>query len=306
MARYGNHAGFTITSSKIQLVEINYRNSQFYLQNIDEVFFDDHLKLAEDKDTKIIAILQSAFNEILIRNRINSKSVSFTLPAEIFYSVQLQYDNTLLYNDLLEEIKWELSIIYPFLSVKELVIQQIEIEKNAIIDRNTILISAVKRRYLQWLKLFSDENDLKIKFIDNSHFASERALTYSCNLKGIVLSLYLSSNYISFIFSLDGKPFLFKITPFASAGEITNIILKETSPTESVNLNRSMIDSVYITGEDISKSFVDTLSTNTGIDLKLFNPFEKINPDPKLFENSFFSRKFNSFSPAAGIAYRIA
>lgn len=307
MTGYGNHAGFNITSSKIQLVEINYKKTQFVLQNVDEVYFDERLNLTEDKETKIISVIQAAFNEILIRNKINSKAASFALPPEVFYTVQLPFDNTLLYQDLFEEIKWQFSILYPYVFINDLVIQHFEIKKNRIIDRDNILVSALKRKYLHWLKSFCEENNLKIKFIDNSHFASERALTASQNLKErITLSLYISSSSLSFIFSLNAKPFLFKVISFDSAGEIPQLILKETSPTEFINLNRSMIDSFYVTGEDVSNSFVNSLNANTGLNFNLFNPFENINPDPGLFENIHFSRKSSSFSPAAGIAFRIS
>jgi Tfp pilus assembly PilM family ATPase len=98
---YGNHAGFNITSSKIQLVEINYKESGYILQNIDEVYFDERLKLSEDKETKVLSVLQAAFNEILLRNQLKSKTASFTLPPEIFYNIQIPYDNTLLSQDLM-------------------------------------------------------------------------------------------------------------------------------------------------------------------------------------------------------------
>ena len=157
------------------------------------------------------------------------------------------------------------------------------------------------------IKYFCDENNLNLKFVDNSHFASERALSSIFNLKDSVrLSLYISSNCLSLIFSLEGKPVLFKTVTYNSATEIPEIILKETSPSETVNINRSLIDSAYISGEDISASFVSTLGANTGIEFTLFNPFENINPDPRLLENNNFSQKFNAFSPAAGIAYRLA
>lgn len=306
MTGYGNHAGFSITSSKIQLVEIVHKNSGFILQNVDEVFFDERLKITEDKETKAISVLQSAFNELLIRNRVISKEASFTLPSEVFYTVQLPYDNTLLSNDLMEEIKWELSLLYPYLFINDLAIRYIEIEKNSLVNFNTILISALKRKYLHWLKYFCNENKLKLKFIDNSHFASDRALTSLNDNKGIILSIYLSNKILSFIFYIDEKPTLFKNIPFTSANEIPRIILSEISSSESMILDKSMIDSFYISGEDISNSYVNTLNTSTGIDFKIFNPFEKVDPDPKLFENANFSRKFNSFSPAAGIAFRIA
>lgn len=302
-----NHTGFTLTSAKVQLVEVNFKNEKFILQNIDEAYFDEHLNLAEDKETKITSLLQTAFNELLIRNTLAANSVSFTLPVEMFYTVQIPYDNTLLYQDLLEEISWELSILFPFVNPKELVIQHIEIEKNKIINRDTILVSALKRKYLQMIKYFCDENDLTLRYVDNSHFASERALSSVYNLKdAVTFSLFVSSNSLSLIFSLDGKPVLFKTIAFNSATEISDIILKETSPGETVNINRSLIDSAFIAGEDISDSFVTSLNSNTGIEFKRFNPFENINPDPKLLGNINFSQKFNTFSPAAGIAYRLA
>ncbi len=302
-----NHTGFTLTSAKVQLVEVSFKNEKFILQNIDEAYFDEHLNLTEDKETKITSVLQAAFNELLIRNSLSTGSASFTLPIEMFYTVQIPYDNTLLYQDLLEEIRWELSILFPFVNPKELVIQHIEIEKNKIVDRNTILVSALRRKYLQMIKYFCDENNLSLKFVDNSHFASERALSSVFNLKDTVtLSLFVSSNCLSLIFSLEGKPILFKTITYNSATEIPEIILKETSPSETVNINRSLIDSAYISGEDISDSFVSSLNSNTGIEFTRFNPFENINPDPKLLENNNFSQKYNAFSPAAGIAYRLA
>lgn len=309
MRAVGNedHTGFTLTSSKIQFVEVGFKNEKFILQNIDEVYFDERLNLTEDKETKITSVLQTAFNELLIKNRTSASTASFTLPVEMFYTVQIPYDNTLLYQDLLEEIRWELSVLYPFVNPKELVIQHIEIEKNKIVDRNTILVSALRRKYLQMIKYFCDENNLSLKFVDNSHFASERALSSVYNLKDTVsLSLYVSNSSLSLIFSLEGKPVWFKTVAYHSASEIPEIILKETSPGETVNINRSLIDSAYISGEDISDSFVNTLSANTGIEFSRFNPFENINPDPKLLDNNFYSQKFNTFSPAAGIAYRLA
>jgi Tfp pilus assembly PilM family ATPase len=301
-----NHTGFTLTSAKVQLVEVNLKNEKFILQNVDEAYFDERLNLTEDKETKITSILQTAFNELLIRNRLSAGSISFTLPVEMFYTVQIPYDNTLLYQDLLEEIRWELSILFPFVDSKEVVIQHIEIEKNKIVNRDTILVSALRRKYLQMIKHFCDENNLALRYVDNSHFASERALSSVYNLKDTVtVSLFVGSNHLSLIFSLEGKPVLFKTTTYNSATEIPDIILKETSPSETVNINRSLIDSAYISGEDISDSFVNSLNSNTGIEFKRFNPFENISPDPRLLENNNFSQKFNTFSPAAGIAYRL-
>jgi|SRR5690554_1700237 len=307
LAAYENHAGFNITSSKIQLVEINYKNSGFLLQNIDEVYFDERLKLTEDKETKIISVLQAAFNELLLKSKLNSKAASFTLPPELFLNLQVPYDNTLLQQDLYEDIKWQLSVLYPYIFINDLVIQSIEIKSNRFIKFDSLLVSAIRRKYLHWLKYFCEGNNLKIKFIDNSHFASERALTSAHNLRnGNTLSVYISSRYISFIFSSEDKPFLFKSIPYNSAAELPTIILKETTPTDSININRSLFNNYFISGEDITQSFVNSLNSAIEINFKLFNPFEMIEPDPVLFENILYSKKASAFSPAAGIAFRIS
>ncbi len=53
--------------------------------------------------------------------------------------MQMPYDTTLLYQDLLDEFKWELSVIYPFISTKNLVLQHFEIEKGHFNETNSAL-----------------------------------------------------------------------------------------------------------------------------------------------------------------------
>ena len=222
--------------------------------------------------------------------------------------MQVPYDNTLLHQDLVEEFRWELSVLYPFAPAKDFVIQYIEVDKNNINDLNTAIVIAVPRKFLQLIYDFCETNKLKLKFIDNSHFASERALAVSNPLagKGLNLSIYLCNKYLSIIYSLNGKPVYFKIIPLTDAGEIPSILLNETSPHDNFSMNRNMIDTAFITGEDVSLPLVESLRDALEIDLVHFNPFDKIKPEQKLFSNKCYSERFNSFAPAAGIAYRLA
>ena len=96
MTGFENHVGITITNSKIQLVEIIFNNNRFYLNNVDEAYFNEPVNFDDDKETKISSRIQGAFNEILIKKPLESKSVSFALPFELFNSLQVPYDNTLL------------------------------------------------------------------------------------------------------------------------------------------------------------------------------------------------------------------
>ncbi len=320
MAGFENHIGFTISGSKLQLVEIIYKDRQFILDKVDEAYFNEPINMETDKETKIDSLLQGAFNEILIKKPLKSSFASFALPFELFHVMQVPYDNTLLHQDLVDEFKWEFSVLYPYVSTKDLVVQYIEVEKNNLITRNTMIAIAIQRKYLQMIHNFCKANNLKLKFIDNIHTASERALaaSYPSAAKGLIMSIYITNKFLSLMYSLDGKPVYFKVIPLNDAGEIPSLLLNETALREPYpveegmsidyfpGINRNSIDNAFISGEEISESMIQTLSTTLGIDLTYFNPFERIKPDTELYTNKFYLEKNNSFSPAAGIAYRLA
>lgn len=308
MTGYENHAGFTISGSKLQVVEINNYEDQFYLENVDEAYFNETLNFEKDKETKISALLQGAFNEIILRKPLRSDSISFTLPFELFYTAQVPYDNTLLHQDLIEEFRWELSVLYPFASTKNMVIQYIEIEKNEIIPHNSALVIGLQRKYLQVLNNFCGQNNLKLKFVDNVHFAAEKALEINspASVNGLVMSVYIFNKYLSIIFSFNGKPVYFDTVPLNDASEIPGHITRALTPKENFNIKKEKLTASFISGDGLSNTVVQTLSDTLDIDFIQFNPFEKLKPQPKLLDNKFYSEQFASFAPAAGIAYRVA
>ena len=308
MTGFENHIGFNISSSKLQVVEVNYASDQFKLVNVDETYFNDQIDFENDKETKISALLQGAFNELLIKKNFNSSSASFTLPFELFHTMQMPYDTTLLYQDLLDEFKWELSVIYPFISTKNLVLQYFEVDKGPFNDTSSALVFAVQRRFLQMLDAFCKKNNLKLKFVDNLHIAAERSLSVSNSIvyKGLTLSVYFNNKFLSLFYAFNGKPLYFKVIPLNDAGEITNHLVKETSKSSILNVQRAQIEAAFISGDEITGAVIQTLKKVLGLDFVLFNPFDKIRPLPELYESKLYLEKYNSFSSAAGIAFRVA
>lgn len=308
MSSYENHAGITITSSKMQLVEVVHNNDQFLLNNIDEVFFNESINFDLDKETKILSLLQAAYNELIIKKSLKSSLVSFSLPLSLFNIMQIPYDNTLLNQDLMEEFRWEFSVLFPYLKVKDLVIQYIEVEKNPLNDNNTAIVISLNRRFLYLLHTFCEQNKLKLRFVDNVHIASDRALFLNNNLndKGVALSIYFSNNLLSTIISFNGRPVYFKLNQLKDAGEITTVLKEEIENNKIINVNTKMITSAFVTGDELSPSMTEAISRTIGVNLSYFNPFLKIIPDLDLQDNIYFTEKFNSFAPAAGIAFRLS
>jgi Tfp pilus assembly PilM family ATPase len=308
MAGYENHAGFNITSSKLQVVEVNYIDDQFRLVNVDEAKFEQNFDFEHDQDLKLSTLLQGAFQKLNLNKKLNSSTVSFILPFELFYIAQLSYDTSLLYQDLVEEFKWELSLLYPFVSNKDLVLQYYEVEKNQFNTSNTALVFGLQRKYLQILESFCKNNSLKLKFVDHPHISSERALsvTNANSGKALNLSIYLVKDYLSLLFSFNGKPISLKGIPLNDISEITDLLVKEISQSSDLNIVPSQIQSVYISGNDVTPGLILTLKKALGMDFVSFNPFDKIRPITDLYESKLYLENYNTFSAAAGIAFRLS
>jgi hypothetical protein len=222
--------------------------------------------------------------------------------------MHIPYDNSLLHQDLIEEFRWEFSVVYPFIDTKDLVIQYFEIEKNSFYDYNTAITLGAPRRFLRFVYGFCEKNDLALKFVDNSHFASERALSLNnpLMLKGLTLSAYISGKYLSLLYMFRGKPIHCKFINIADASRIAPAIRDEINVHGFLKGNKEILDGAFITGDDLSDVMVRSLNELTEIDFVKFNPFETLSFNPDLSKNRNFSENSNSFSSAAGIAYRLA
>jgi len=302
------HAGLNVSGTKLQVVELLGSPDGVSLDNLNEVVFAEPIDYKSDNETKILAQFQTAFDEFQLRKPFKSRKLSFSLPLEMFYIAQLPFDNTLLHRDIMEEFKWEFSVMYPFLNPEELILQYLEVEKNMIFTKNTALVYAIERKYLKILNKFCVQNDLNFGYIDNAHLASERALALSDSIikQGLKLSVYVTEKLLSIILSLDGKTISQKVHMLGSQNDIQQIIEHELSPTKTKNIMKGLVQAAYITGESATDALAKKLSEKTGMTFVSFNPFDKLTTTPKILESLLYTQNFNSFSSAAGIAYRIA
>ncbi len=308
MAVFENHAGITITNSKLQVVEIVKKNDRFVLENIDEAYFNETLNFNSDKETKISALIQGALNELLIKKTLTAYSLSFTLPFEFLYVMQIPYEQSLLYNDLVEEFRWELSLLYPFIDVNDLIIQFFDIDRNEFSNSSSALVLAAQRKYLKMLNDICKNIDVKLKFVDNIHIAAEKALEVNNSFSGkkLTMSVYFNNKNLSVLFSLNGKLIYYKLIPIYSVREISGHLKKELNFNKMLNINQKSIDAAFICGDEITSQIVDALIEESGIKFIQFNPFGRIVPNQNLFNNNYYTTNFNLFAPSAGIAYRLS
>jgi Tfp pilus assembly PilM family ATPase len=295
--------GFSLTSVKLQLTEISYKQNEFIVSHLDEVYFNQKIDFVIDKETKISSLLQVAFEEINIKNELTSNIVSFSLPQELFITARLPIENSLLNSDLIEEFRWQLSIMYPHLNWNDYVIRYSEADGNYIPSNDAALVFALNRKYIKIIKDFCSKNNLKLKYIDQNHLTSNNILAISgIDKTKKILSFYISDNILSVLVSLNGKPDYYEDIPIKSGQEIRSIIIGKL---DELNKNQLNFSEAYLFGEVISNPIAKALSEATGINFILINPFTQLKVGTNLLTNKYYSESNHFFSSSAGLAARI-
>jgi len=302
---FNNHAGINLTDTKLQVVEINYRDDSFYLETVDQIFHVEHFS-PELPEEAIIDLLQNSMEKLNKRKPILAKNVSFSLPNNFFRIFEIPFDDSLVKKDLIEHFRWELSVLYPDCNSEDFLLQHIEINKSPLIKEKRAIVIAIDRRHVFALNKFCDKNGLQLKFIDNVHLASNAFLYLEKPLidNEISLSIYIDQKFSS-VSAMDGvHPFYFKVL-----NPDSNNIFVELTETikemEEFNLSITDFKRVLLYGQDIAEDFEQRLKNFFGLPLKKVNPFERFKVEESIQKNPFFKMKYNSFTAAAGIAIRI-
>ena len=83
-------AGINITTSRLQFVEVEKETEQLLITNLGQTFISPSINFDNQLENLLPAQIQTAFNELNIKNPINSNFVSFTLPPELFITIIVQ------------------------------------------------------------------------------------------------------------------------------------------------------------------------------------------------------------------------
>ncbi len=302
---FSNHIGINLTETKLQLVEISFKEDSFYLENVDQTIHTENLSATFAED-KLISIVQSSFEKIAKRKPLNSKSISFALPNNYFKIFEVPYDDSLVKKDLHDHFRWEISILFPECDKDNFLIQHIEIDKSSLRHEKKAIIFAVDKNLVTAINKFCRQNSLDLKYIDNAHLASNAFL--DLNKKNdnheISLSIYVDQKFSS-ISALDGiLPFYFKVLD-PVAPNIIDELKTAVNKLNDFNLSQNDFSRVLLYGQDLTDDFENKMKTFFGSSLKVVNPFERLKTEESIIKNPLYRIKFNSFTAAAGIAIRI-
>lgn len=307
MSLYQNQAGLHISKSKLQIVEVLNKNGRFILGNVDEEYFPDVLSFS-DRESKIISILQNAFSELVSRKPLKSSSVSFSLPNSSFKSFDIPFDKSLAKDDLLDHLKWELSVLYPDLKSGDYLIRNIPVTTGDYREGNNIIVFVLEKNILKTLYKFCQRNNLNLKFVDHEHM-SANSIIFMENDKdkeSLFCSIYINDNYFSIMLLHQFKPVFFRNRQFHSPEEFMTVAKNELDNLRSLVGDLSHISASYLHGSVYSENTFEQINLLSDLNFTYSNPFSRIEKGDNLKDSELIRVKYNSFCAAAGVAFRVA
>ena len=295
-----NHAGFSISSQKLQLVEIDFNDGRFLIENIDEEPFPSDID-KNTSSTQFLSVLQTAYEKIIDRKELKTDIVSFALPSFFFKSAKIPFDPNLITKDLERHLKWEFGILFPDVNPDDYVIDKFALEE----DSNELILFGIERKILQTVHKFCIRNNLTLKYVDNSFIASIILLPHLTEAsKKNFVSVFINKNYYVIAFVKNSVPVFYRFVE--SGGENSApAMFERLEKFKNDLLTDNDLPEYYVFGDGLQQDFIDELNKKNGIFFHTVNPFKLLELNQRLKENPLVQQKFYSFTAATGMAMRL-
>jgi Tfp pilus assembly PilM family ATPase len=299
--------GFSLTSSKLQFVEIEKKSDLLQVINLGQTFFSPQLNFEDHNENYILEHLQSAFDELKIRHPISSTIGSFVFPPELFLTIQLPYDSRLNQNEIREEFSWELSQLFPFVKVEDLALKFYELDDSFLQERKEALVVAFNKKYLMLIKNFCLQNTLTAKLVDNSSITANSFIInhFRSDQKSVRINLFNSKNSLTLFINGSSKPAFVKVFP-KEGDNFINSIAKEIKGENLKEYLNTPLQYALVSGEEPEAELLAELRMRTGTMFEKFNPFESLILKFDFHNYKIPVEEFNSFTSAVGIASRFS
>lgn len=303
MKDFTNRAGLCIDEDKVQLVEVYLKDKRLYLENVDEEFFEDSLS-TDMKEAKFIYILQNALNEILLRQPLQSKYISISLPPSFFNVVELPADKNLTKNDLNEYIKWELSKLYPYEKNNEFAFQKVVLNPLNFESYKRVVVYSISKNILKRINKFCSRNNLKLNSVDSSHLASI-GMVKDLIKDGNHIAMFVSKNILNVSIFLEGGLLVEDFINYSSITELLDLLKAKLKELEERKLYNDEIKNLLLFGNSIGKEFKQSLTDNFDFTITEVNPFNSLIISKELQSNKYVEKFYSKFTTATSLALRI-
>lgn len=304
MAIISNQAGINLTVSKLQLIEMSWDENEIVIENADEEcltgFIDNNTT-----ETELITFILEAYNQMIMRQPITAKSVSFTLPTQLFGIVELPVDDLLTKEDIAAHLNWEYSILFPHKNPDDFLLRYFEIGNYNKSNTKKILTAAIEKKILGAVHKFCVASGLTLRLVDNAHFAANLLIKPEPAVQNYV-SLYSDDNFFSLMIFEKGKPKFFKSFDELDLDTIAEKIKKEYAGFYSGQNDNAEMKNIFVAGESFTENATKLFESHFYVPLNKVQPYGTLKSSRHLSKKELIKNRFYSFAAPIGIAARIS
>ncbi len=263
MSMIFNGVGLLITDSKILLARLQKKENSFLIGNFLSANFDAPLNQSTGE-----IIFLSQLEEICEEPLRDAETIRVALPQNLYRIFSFPYEEKLSRADLREQIKWEISRLFPETDVEKFVPTYF-ISENKDYARVNVIVA--EKKFLEIIFKFALRKNIGIEFFEHPAIATLNAFNAINKMPDILI--YASDGFLTGMALDGGKIKLIRSLPFSSDA------VSETIEAMKPFVSNSAINLV-LTGSEISE---EILAGFSGSDYNLvetdFNEFHETEID---------------------------
>ncbi len=301
------HLGIELADGVIRLVEINHSGKGNALSLLDEIATDISFESVELNTYIRESTFADGVTELLSthlgRDHIRARQVAVALSSAQAFIVHLPVDAHLSKSELYEHLRWELSNYYPDESPDTFALATYFMRR--LNGSREMLVVAVRREIIDFLKTVFSRCDLPIDIIDIDHFAAEHALraTYADIATMDVALFGLKSHHLDVSVISKGKFLLFRHDRFENGTDAQYFVTRQIATIQE-KLSAVALDNVFLYGPEVTSELCVALTEMLNLPVERMNPFRGLTISRELQDNEALTMSFHRFAPSAGLALR--
>lgn len=298
------HLGVSFCNGHIQLAEVERgkKTSVTVLAegrtSVDLVEAGIHLSA----DHPQVATLVGELGDLIKRNKVSTKAVSFALPAEPVFVNIIPLASSLTGKSLDDFLRWELKQYYPDAGPKDFIIDSHTLPSTGK-DAKSGFMVGVRRGMVSFLQKVTRELKLELQVIDVDHLCTEKTLSFNypeisghlvalfcLRMTGMIASVVRGSEVIDYKWFAGQDP--------AGCNNAVSSYLTRLKQMDGM----SSPDALFFYGLGIPPDTIKQIRAETDIQTIVINSLRKLPLTGKIYEQ--FTKESNRFAPAIGLGLR--
>lgn len=300
------HVGVSFCNGSIQLAEIELGKKTIVTSlaerktSIDLIQAGIHLSA----DHPQVATLVGELGDLVKRNKIAAKGVSYALPADPVFINIIPLPTSLQGRSLNDYLQWELRQYFPDAVAADFIVTSHALPAKDKAVKPSFIVG-VRRGMVTFLQKVTTELRLQLQRIDVDHLSTEKVLSYNYpEVKGHNVALFCV-RITGIIASIvrDGEIIDYRTYRAGVPDDITKTVsayLKHVKQLDGMESPAAL----FLYGLPVPPETVKRIRSETDVQTIVVNALRKLSVAGRVYDQ--FTRESNRFAPAIGLGLRSA